>query len=41
MVKAYGEAAGKELPYKMAPRREGDCASKVAIPNKAKDILGW
>ena len=35
------EAAGKEIPYKICPRREGDIAICYADPSKAKRVLGW
>ena len=41
MVKAFGEACGKELPYKILDRRPGDIATCYADPAKAKAELGW
>lgn len=41
MVKAFEEATGKKVPYKIAPRREGDIATCYANPKKAKEELGW
>lgn len=41
MVKAFEKATGKEVPYKIAPRREGDIATCYADPKKAKEDLGW
>ena len=41
MVKAMEVSAGKEIPYKIGPRREGDIASVYAIPDKAREELGW
>ncbi len=41
MVKAFGEACGKELPYKIQARRPGDIATCYADPAKAKAELGW
>lgn len=41
MVKAFGKACGKELPYKIMPRRAGDIATCYAAPTKAKEELGW
>ena len=41
IVKAFSKAYGKELPYKIAPRRPGDLAVCFSDPTKAKDILGW
>ena len=41
MVKAFEKATGKNVPYKIAPRRAGDIASCYADPKKAKEELGW
>lgn len=41
IVKAFNKAYGKELPYKIAPRRAGDIATCYSDPTKAKDVLGW
>ncbi len=41
MVKAFEEASGKSIPYKIAPRRAGDIATCFADPSYAKEILGW
>lgn len=41
MVKAFEKATGKEVPYKIAPRRPGDIATCYADPKKAKEELGW
>ena len=41
MVKAFEKATGKKVPYKIAPRREGDIATCYAEPKKAKEELGW
>lgn len=41
MVKAFEKATGKEVKYKMAPRRSGDIAKCYADPAKAKIELGW
>ena len=41
MVKAFEKATGKEVPYKIAPRRAGDIAICYADPKKAKEELGW
>ena len=41
MVKAFEQATGKKVPYKIAPRREGDIAMCYADPKKAKEELGW
>lgn len=41
MVKAFEKASGKEVPYKITPRRPGDIAACYADPSKAEDELGW
>ncbi len=41
MVKAFGEACGKAIPYEIKPRREGDIAMCYADPTKAWRTLGW
>lgn len=41
VIKATEKATGKEIPYKVSPRRAGDIASSYAKTNYAKDILGW
>ena len=38
---AFEKASGKEVPYKIAPRRPGDLATVYALPDKARDVLGW
>ncbi|MGO3146394.1 MAG: UDP-glucose 4-epimerase GalE [Leucobacter sp.] len=41
VVKAFGEAAGREIPYAVVPPREGDVAETVANPAKANAELDW
>ncbi|MFY8273999.1 UDP-glucose 4-epimerase GalE [Pseudoalteromonas sp. SSDWG2] len=41
MVHAFEQASGKQVPYKVGPRRDGDIASCYASPQKALDELGW
>ena len=41
VVKAFGKACGKELPYTIKPRRPGDIAQCYADPSLAKRELGW
>ncbi len=41
VIKAYGKACGKELPYVIDDRRPGDIATCYANPKKALDELGW
>ena len=41
MIHAFEKACGKELPYKICPRRPGDIAACYACPDKAKTELKW
>ena len=41
MVKAFNEANGLDLPYKIVDRRPGDIATCYADPAKSAEILGW
>ena len=41
MVKAFEEATGKKVNYKIAPRRAGDIAMCYSNPEKAKKELNW
>ncbi|GHC74013.1 UDP-glucose 4-epimerase [Pseudorhodoferax aquiterrae] len=41
MVRAFEEASGRPVPYKIAPRRPGDVASCYADPAQALAVLGW
>lgn len=41
MIKAFEQASGESVPYKISPRRAGDIAMCYAQPNKAKQELGW
>ena len=41
ILKAFSKAYGKELPYKIVPRRPGDLAVCFSDPSKAKEVLGW
>lgn len=41
MVKAFEEITGRKVPYKIAPRREGDIATCYSNPAKAKEELHW
>jgi UDP-glucose 4-epimerase len=41
MLAAFGRACGRELPYEVAPRRDGDVASSWADPAHAQAALGW
>lgn len=41
MVKAFSKACGKEIPYKIVPRRLGDVAACYANGDKAEKELGF
>ncbi|WP_458526468.1 UDP-glucose 4-epimerase GalE [Onishia taeanensis] len=41
MVQAFEEASGRDVPYNIAPRRDGDIAECWADPSKAERELGW
>lgn len=41
MVRAFEQASGKPVPYKLAPRRAGDIAACYADPAQAWSLLGW
>ena len=41
MVKAFEEATGKTVKYKIVERRPGDIATCYSNPEKAKKELGW
>lgn len=41
LIDSFSKAAGKEIPYRIAPRRAGDIASFYANPEKANRMLDW
>lgn len=41
MVHAFERASGREIPYRIAPRRPGDVASCYADPGLAERLFGW
>ncbi|RNC85332.1 MAG: UDP-glucose 4-epimerase GalE [Balneola sp.] len=41
MIKAFEEASGKSVAYKIVDRRPGDIAECYADPKKAEQELGW
>ncbi|CAD5376988.1 UDP-galactose-4-epimerase [Pseudomonas sp. OF001] len=41
MVRAFEQASGRPVPYRIAPRRPGDIAECWADPGKAAHELGW
>lgn len=41
VIRAFGKACGKEIPYQIKPRRPGDIATCYADATLAKEELGW
>lgn len=41
IIHAFERASGKNIPYQIAPRRQGDIAMCYANPAKAERELGW
>ena len=41
MITAFKEASGKDIPYNIAPRRDGDLPAYWAEPKKANELLEW
>ncbi len=41
VVKAFEEASGRQVPYRIVERRAGDVAACYADPSKAQQELGW
>jgi UDP-glucose 4-epimerase len=41
MVKAFEQASGRTIPYKIVERRPGDIAECWAQPSLAEELLGW
>ncbi|MBQ9020142.1 UDP-glucose 4-epimerase GalE [Candidatus Saccharibacteria bacterium] len=41
MIKAFDEASGRSLAYRIGERRAGDLGEMFADPSKAKRELGW
>ena len=41
MMRAFEQASGKAVAYKVAPRRDGDVAACYADPSQALATLGW
>jgi len=41
MIAGMRLASGKDVPYQIVGRREGDIAACYADPNLAKTELGW
>ena len=41
VIAAFSRACGRDIPYKVVPRRAGDVAMCYADPSAAKKLLGW
>jgi len=41
VLHAFEKACGKEIPYQIEARREGDIDKSFADATKAKEVLGW
>lgn len=41
VVIAFGEVVGRDIPYKILPRRAGDVAVTYADTQYAKQLIGW
>lgn len=41
MVRAFAQASGREIPYRIVERRAGDIASCYADPTLAERLFGW
>ena len=41
VVKAFEQASGKPVPYKLVERRPGDVAQCYADPKLGRELLGW
>lgn len=41
VVRAYEQASGRTVPYRIAARRAGDIAACYADPRRASALLGW
>jgi len=40
-VKTFEQVSGQTIPYRFAPRREGDIAAYFADASLAKTLLSW
>lgn len=41
MARAFERVSGRQVPYRMVPRRAGDVAECYADPQKASQLLNW
>lgn len=41
MIKAFSKVVGRDLPYDVVPRRQGDVLDLTANPTRANQELNW
>lgn len=41
LVRMFEQVTGREIPYRIAPRRDGDIPIMRADPTRAQEVLGW
>ncbi len=41
VIAAAGRVCGRQVPHRVAPRRDGDPATLVAASDRAREVLGW
>lgn len=41
LIDTFKQVTGVDLPYRIAPRREGDIVKVWADPSRANNVLGW
>lgn len=41
LIETFSKACGKEIPYKIVERRDGDAAASYADSSRAEKVLGW
>ncbi|ACV23743.1 UDP-glucose 4-epimerase GalE [Slackia heliotrinireducens] len=41
VIRSFSRACGRDLPYVIKPRRDGDLAETYADASKAKELFGW
>jgi len=41
MLNTFSRVSGRQIPYRIAPRRSGDIATCYADPSRAQRLLGW
>jgi UDP-glucose 4-epimerase len=41
IIKAFSKVVGRDLPYEVVPRRQGDVLDLTANPKRANEELNW